>query len=121
MTERVVMRHQQFPHASVLVDSAHPGLITELGNLGVQAQPVVFQKDLQKMTDAAAAVVARQQVRIHPAFEDLIYQLRAVTFNDKGHHDKTKISFDLGDCFIMAAKQLMVQSNVGITSLGRRR
>ena len=80
---------------------------------GVNATPVVFGEKvdpkntlLSKMTIEAAQAVAEKRVRIHPAFKDLIAQLMAVKFNDKGHPDKTELTFDLGDCFLMGLNHL---------------
>ena len=86
----------------VLVDSAHPGLVLDLNQLGIQAIPVVFQKELSEMTITAAQTVREKKCRIHPTFHDLINQLKAVRLNEKGHPDKKELSFDLGDCFLMA-------------------
>ena len=54
------------------------------------------------MTTAAASAVKERSVRIHDAFNDLAYQLRAVEFDAKGHPDKKKLTFDLGDAFLIA-------------------
>ena len=54
------------------------------------------------MTVNAAQSVKERTVRIHPAFSDLINQLKAVEFNERGHPNKKKLSFDLGDAFMMA-------------------
>lgn len=86
----------------VLVDSAHPGLIRDLQARGVDAQPANFAQDLSAMTMTAAQAVKEKAVRIHPAFRDLEYQLKAAVFNDRGHPDKKKLGFDLGDCLLVA-------------------
>lgn len=85
----------------VLVDSAHPGLITDLKDRGIDAHEINFHKELSAMTVAAAQAVKEQKVRIHEGFTDLAYQLRAVEFDAKGHPDKKKLTFDLGDAFLM--------------------
>lgn len=86
----------------VLVDSAHPGLISDLSDRGIDSQPVNFQKELSTMTFVAVQAVKEQKVKIHTAFSDLTYQLRAVEFDAKGHPNKKKLTFDLGDAFMMA-------------------
>ena len=53
------------------------------------------------MTLNASRAVAELNVRIHPTFSDLIADLQAVRYNQKGHPDKSLISFDLGDAFLM--------------------
>lgn len=97
----------------VIIDSAHPGLIRDLVDKGINATPVVFGEKvdpkntlLSKMTIEAAQAVAEQRIRIHPVFKDLIAQLMAVKFNEKGHPDKTELNFDLGDCFLMGTNFL---------------
>lgn len=87
------------------VDSAHPGLITDLHERGINAQPIKFNAELSDMTVKTAQAVKTQMVRIHPAFTDLSYQLKAVQFNEKGHPDKKELNFDLGDAFLMAVSR----------------
>ena len=40
----------------------------------------------------------------------LTSQLKAVSFNSKGHPDKTKLNFDAGDCFLMGVNHLKSNS-----------
>ncbi|MGH9992381.1 MAG: DEAD/DEAH box helicase family protein [Nitrososphaera sp.] len=94
-------------YQTVAVDSAHPGLIRDLKERGVSAQAINFGKQLSAMTSLAAKSVKERRIRIHPAFSELTHQLKAVTFNEKGHPDKKKLSFDLGDA-LMAAIYYMV-------------
>jgi hypothetical protein len=96
------------PYPLVAVDSAKPEIWQALQQRGKNAMPVVFKKDLGEMTMVAAQAVRELKIRIHPSFTDLIYQLQAVTMNADGHPDKKKISFDLGDCFLMAVKHLAI-------------
>lgn len=90
----------------VLVDSAHPGLIRDLIERGVTALPVNFRQELSNMTIQSAQAVKERRVMIHKSQTQLIAQLRAAQFNDKGHPDKTKINFDLGDTFMMGVNHL---------------
>lgn len=96
------------------IDSAHPGFIRDLRSRGVDALPVNFglmmrtteNQTLQSlrsiMTINAAQMVKYKKVRIHPMFKDLIAQLRAAKFDDKGQGvDKKELTFDIGDAFIM--------------------
>ena len=53
---------------------------------------------------------------INSAYTDLIAQLRAVKYNDKGHPDKTELSFDLGDCLLMGCNHFR-NSKVRIISV----
>lgn len=94
----------------VYVDSAHPGLIRDLRETGVNVEPIIFSKQLgnaeQGMVADASRAVREQRVRIHPAFSELAYQLKAVKFDEKGKPDKKELSFDLGDAFMMAIYML---------------
>jgi hypothetical protein len=98
---------------NVKIDSAHPGFIRDLEERGIPALPVNFglpvrdtenntvQSLRSKMTINAAQMVKTGKVRIHPIFTDLIAQLRAAKFDDKGGVDKKELNFDIGDAFIM--------------------
>lgn len=88
---------------NVVVDAAHPGLITDLQRAGINAEGVPFQKMLSEMTQDAAMAVKEGKVHVHKAFGALIQQLRSVKYNQKGHPDKTEgMSLDLTDAFLMA-------------------
>jgi hypothetical protein len=96
---------------SCYVDSAHPGLIQDWSNGSSDGSrgpivvfPVNFRESLDTMVPDAVKAVKEQRVRIHPAFTDLITQLKMVQYNEHGHPDKKKVSFDLGDCLLMALK-----------------
>jgi len=89
---------------NVIVDSAHPGLIKDLTERGIMAKECNFNKELSDMTVIASDTVKNQVARIHRIYTDLTQQLKAVEFNDKGHPDKKKLNFDLGDCFLMACQ-----------------
>jgi hypothetical protein len=106
MTQLLEIKGKEYK--KIIIDSAHPGLIRDLIDKGVNALPVVFGEKvdpkntlLSKMTIEAAQSVAEQRVRIHPTFKDLISQLIAIKFNEKGHPNKKELTFDLGDCFLM--------------------
>jgi hypothetical protein len=85
----------------VRIDGHYKGELRDLRERGIDAQPVEFSQKLSEMTIKASTAVKEQKVRIHTAFTDLSYQLKAVEFNDKGHPDKKKLRFDLGDCLLM--------------------
>lgn len=86
----------------VFIDSAHPGLIRDLREEHhINAQPIKFNEKLSEMTMKTARAVKELRVRIHPTFKDLIAQLRSAEYNSKGHPDKKKMTFDLGDAFMM--------------------
>lgn len=96
-----------------LVDSAHPGIIKDLQDKGINAMPISFghqdenkQTMRSKMTTEAAQATREKRVRIHKIFTSLIAQLRAVSFDNKGGPDKTKLNFDLGDCYLMGINHL---------------
>lgn len=98
----------------MLVDSAHPGLIRDLQDRGVNCQSFKFgamaedsnQSIISKMTFETSQAVQEKRVRIHKIFTTLLTQLKAVSFNSKGHPDKTKLNFDSGDCYIMGVNHL---------------
>ena len=90
----------------VAVDDTSPGLIKELVDYNVEIRRVSFRRDLSRMTTTAASYVAHRRVRIHPKFTQLISQLKSVRFNDMGHPDKSVLSFDLGDAFLMAIEKI---------------
>ena len=113
MLDRLVEMNKRYNYCLILVDSAHPGLIRDLQDKGCNVHSVQFgskvdnkQSLISKMTIEASQAVREMRVRIHPAWTDLISQLKAVTFNDKGHPDKTLLPFDLGDCFLMGMNHL---------------
>ena len=54
------------------------------------------------MTIGSIQEIKERKIRIHSSFNDLVTQLKSVQFNEKGHPDKTKLSFDMGDAFMMA-------------------
>ena len=103
MIERVVEMSNEYP--TVVVDSSDAGLIKELEDRNVDVYPISFRSELSKMTITAANFVREKKLKIHPIFEELISQLKAVRFNEKGHPDKRLLSFDLGDAFLMAVTQ----------------
>lgn len=90
----------------VAVDDSSPGLLKDLINSNVEIRKVSFRRDLSRMTTTAASYVAHRYVRIHPKFTQLISQLKSVRFNDAGHPDKSVLSFDLGDAFLMAIQKI---------------
>lgn len=95
----------------VKVDSAQPGPITDLRLRNINATPVPFNKELSNMTIKASQAVKDKKVKIHPMFHDLISQLKAVSFNEKGHPDKKLLTFDLGDTFLMGIDDLLNYSS----------
>lgn len=99
MAERIVLLSKDYP--TVFVDSAGAGLITDLKLKGVNPTAISFNKHLDEMTLNASRMVKELNVRIHPMFSDLIADLKAVRYNEKGHPNKKLISFDLGDAFLL--------------------
>lgn len=106
ITDQIVDRDKKYPMPT-LVDAAHSGLIRDLQYRGVNAVEVVFSKELSNMTMEGTQTVKEKRVRFHPDIcQDLTAQLKAVEANDKGHPDKKKLRFDLGDTFQMACNFL---------------
>jgi len=114
MTDFLVDMNVRYNKCLMLVDSAHPGLIRDLQDRGVNCQSVKFgamsddntQSLISKMTFEAAQSIKEKRVRIHPSMHTLTTQLKSVRFNAKGHPDKTLLNFDAGDCFIMGMNHL---------------
>ena len=114
MMEKLIWLSQKYNNCLMLVDSAHPGLIRDLRDRGINVQSFKFgamaedtnQSIISKMTFESAHAVQEKRVRIHMSFANIISQLKAVCFNSKGHPDKTKLNFDSGDCFIMGVNHL---------------
>lgn len=90
----------------VRVDDSQAGTIRMLQEAGINCAGMNFKKELTEMVSIASQDVRDKKVRIHPSQRDLISQLVGVETNERGHPDKTKMNFDLGDTFIMACKDL---------------
>lgn len=108
MTERVAQIYVQGKYTVLQVDSAHPGLIRDWNSGSVKvnrqrlnAHGVIFKDVLTEMTVGAETKIKEKVIRIHPSFSELISQLKSIEFNEKGHPDKKKLTFDLGDAFLM--------------------
>lgn len=97
MIERVKSMISIYNYRTVVIDSNNPGFISEFNN----SKPKSFRELGQTMTDNAASKVAKKEVRIHPKFEELLRQLRAIQKNEKGTPDKKRLTYDLGDAFHM--------------------
>lgn len=117
MAERIVKLAETYP--TVLVDSAGTGLITDLQLKGIDATKMVFSKLLNDMTINASRMVKEKQVVIHPAFTDLIADLKSVRYNEKGHPDKKKLLFDLGDSFLMLCHGFNAVKRTSVINLGQ--
>jgi len=91
------------------IDSAWSGIIRDFaagnpktGRRPINADAVVFSEKLEPMTAQAPLAIQNDQVRIDPAYTDLIAQLKAIEYKkNRGIPDKDKISFDIGDAFLM--------------------
>lgn len=114
MLEELIRLSNKYSNCLMLVDSAHPGLIRDLQQRGINVQSFVFgamsednrQSIISKMTFEASQAVREKRVRIHRSMRVLPAQLKAVSFNSKGHPDKTKLNFDAGDCFLIGCNHL---------------
>lgn len=107
MLEMLVEKAKRY--GNIVIDSAAPEIKTGLVNRGFDATTIEFNKELTKMTEEANRQVREKLVRIHPSFQALISQLKAVKYNDKGHPDKKQLNFDLGDCFLMGCYYFKTQ------------
>lgn len=91
------------------VDAAWSGIIRDFQSPSGQSQrksinteAVTFSDRLEGMTTAASLAVDHDLVRIDPSLSILINQLKAIEYKkDKSVPDKSKMSFDVGDTFLM--------------------
>jgi hypothetical protein len=97
------------------IDSAHPGLIRDLQENDINASEVIFKDKLDSMSMTAPTIVKEKLVQIHPGNEDLLAQMKAVETDAKGHPDKKKLNFDIGDCFLMACDRF--KYNTGFSGI----
>ena len=120
MIDIVVAKARQFG-SHCKVDSAHPGFIRDLIDKNIPAVAVEFRKELSNMTIESAQAVKERRVLIHPIFRELIAQMRAVRFNEKGHPDKKELTFDLGDALMMGLNDMKTNTykSIGITQDGK--
>lgn len=125
MVELVVELYTQGGYEICLVDSSQPGIIKDLlegstdgKRIGINVKDIIFREQLSHMVVGASTLVKERGVAIHPVFEDLLYQLKAVTSNWKGHPDKRKLTFDLGDSFLMAVSYFSTEE-VKTADLGK--
>jgi len=108
MMDWIASKFHDGRYTTLQVDSAFPGLIRDwqAGSSKTNRKPVntkgiVFKDVLTEMTTNSMTQVQNKDVRIHPAFAGLISQLKSIEFNDRGHPNKKKLTFDQGDCFLM--------------------
>jgi len=108
MVDWIVSKFIDGRYTALQVDSAFPGLIrdwvsgsTKTSRKRINANGVVFKDVLTEMTTNAMTQVQNKEVRIHPSFSGLLSQLKSIEFNEKGHPDKKKLTFDMGDSFLM--------------------
>jgi hypothetical protein len=112
MIDMVAGIYHRDGYHSCYVDGSQPGLIQDWQNgstdgsrKAINTQPVNFRQELNTMLAITVKVVKEQKARIHPSFADLISQLKTVQFNQDGHPDKKRLSFDIGDAFMMATSK----------------
>ena len=96
------------------MDSAHQRLIASLSKENFEISEVVFGKELDKMTQASVDLVRKQKIFIHPDFQSLISQLLSIQYNSSGHPDKSNLSFDLVDCFLMLCSSFWESDDIVI-------
>jgi hypothetical protein len=119
MVEKLIAYYELYgTRAQVLVDSARPEIRDGLIRRGYPATAVEFNKQRSSMTLKAVQAVRARRVRIHPQFKDLLGQLRAVVYDEKGYPDKKKLNYDLGDAFEMNVAQFSA-GDVRFIDLGK--
>jgi len=76
-----------------------------------KVKPMSFgQKEGQEYLQAIQSLVSGHYLEIHPAFEELILQMKMAVTDDKGKLDKTMNSMDLFDCLRMGAATYRVEN-----------
>jgi hypothetical protein len=118
MTKFVADLFHMYHYKTALCDSAHTGIVKDMNHgsedrLPCYTEPINFRQELDRMVPVAAQAVNTGKVRIHPTFRELILQLKAVTYNQNNHPDKKRLTFDLGDAFLMCMLQLRDSDRVG--------
>jgi len=101
MNSFIISKYKTGRYSLLQVDSAFPGLIRDWSAAGLNTKGVIFKDVLTDMTTNADQEVKDMKVRIHPSFAGLLSQLKSIEFNEKGHPDKKKLNFDMGDAFLM--------------------
>ena len=108
MLDWIAAKFHDGRYTNLQVDSAFPGLIRDWNSgsaktsrRGINTSGVIFKDVLTDMTTNAMTQVQNKEVRIHPSFPGLTSQLKSIEFNEKGHPDKKKLNFDMGDSFLM--------------------
>lgn len=109
MTKMVAVKFREQGYHVCRVDSSEAGMIRDLEEGSdlldrppISVESVNFHDELSSMSVLVPTRVRERAVRIHPDFADLISQLRAIELDNKGHPNKKKMNFDLGDAFLMA-------------------
>jgi hypothetical protein len=109
MTDYIARLYHESNYSLCLVDAAHPGLVRDwnkgsdkTGRKRINAKGVPFGNHLESMTIHATTEVSNDMVRFHPSQYDLMAQLKGIEFKkDKSVPDKKKMTFDMGDAFMM--------------------
>lgn len=98
---------------SVKCDSAQPVVITFLDENNYKVESIVFKEKLDSMVDATLDAFRKKKIHIHPSFTHVISQLISVEMDKKGHPDKKKLSFDLGDTHMMSCLDIKDGVTIG--------
>lgn len=115
MIDRIKSLVKTYNYTEQICDDSQPAMIREFPN----CKGFSFKDTALEATDNAAKQVAEKNIRISPQFEELIRQLRSVQRNEKGTADKKRLSFDLGDAFLMSIYELTGHRFYGFISRSR--
>lgn len=112
MVEEVIKVYHDQGYHMCLVDGSQAGIIRDLqtgvaewGLPGIPVMAVNFREKLTEMSTVVPRRCREKRVRISPMFPELLNQLRAVETDEKGHPNKKRMNFDLGDAFLMGVNQ----------------
>lgn len=115
MAKKITELYRQFRYP-VHVDGSDAGLLTDLQSNGVRTEAINFNQDLDRMVIESSNAVSFLEVRIHKAFRELINQLVAVETDSKGHPNKKKLLFDLGDAFMICVRKFKL-GGIGVRKM----
>jgi hypothetical protein len=98
--DRIKQEISTFGYKNVIVDGAHPGVISAVDKIpGVHCYGVPYNVHGLAMTDESADAVHQKKVHLNPNNQEIKNQLKSIRRNDKGMPNKDLSRFDMGDSF----------------------
>jgi hypothetical protein len=97
---RVQREIDDIGYNNLVVDGHWTGIIKTFQQRGIASYGINYAQELVNMTDESERAVTDLKVMIHPTFEEIKGQLKAIRRNEKGTPNKKLSRFDCGDCFL---------------------